>query len=386
MKKNIMFLIGQMKSGGAERVIYNLCNNFKDKYNITLVVRTINNADYIPDVNIIEMPRLNNSVFRIDEILRLRKLKKELKIDTCVSFLLKYNVFNYLSKYKEKVIISVRNCMKSVDYNKYKTFLFLYKRIVKKVDLVVNVSESVMIDQFKNFGSKKENNIVIPNFCELDLINELKKEALPKEHAKFFKGNVIISPGRYSDQKGQWHLIRAFQKVLEYDKNAKLVLMGRGDNKAYYETLINELGLQKNVILLDFIENVFQYMYNSKIFVLNSFYEGMPNVLLEAMACELPIIATDAPGGTKEILAPNLNLTTYVKKTSLENYGILIPLCDRVKYSGKEPLTKEEKSLADVIILLLKDKKLYKNYKEASIKRVKDFSKEKILKMWDNIL
>jgi len=61
MKKNILFLIGNMTSGGAEKVIYNLCNNLKDKYNITLVVRTLENADYIPDVNIIEIPEIRIS-------------------------------------------------------------------------------------------------------------------------------------------------------------------------------------------------------------------------------------------------------------------------------------------------------------------------------------
>ena len=112
----------------------------------------------------------------------------------------------------------------------------------------------------------------------------------------------------------------------------------------------------------------------------------MPNALLESMACGLPVIATDAPGGTKEIIAPTRKEDSYVKKVTLEKYGILIPTCDKKKYTAKEKLTKEEKQIAEAIILLLKDKTLYQKYKKASQERVKDFSKTEILKMWENIL
>ena len=163
-------------------------------------------------------------------------------------------------------------------------------------------------------------------------------------------------------------------------------MTGRGVLKDYYQELVSELNLENNVYILDFVDNVFRYIHNAKIYILNSFYEGMPNALLEAMACDLPIIATDAPGGTKEIIAPNRKSNTYVKKATLEEYGILIPTCDKTMYKAKDPLTKEEKILADSIILLLKDKKLYQKYKKASQERVKDFNKEKILKMWEDIL
>ncbi len=385
MKKNIMFLIGQMQTGGAEKVIYNLCNNLKDKYNVTLVVRTMKNADYIPNVKIYEIPELSTKKTMIG-ILKLRRLKRKLKIDTTISFLLKYNAYNYLSKYHDKVIISVRNCITDSKINYPRLRVFLFKLILKKVNLIVNVSESVKWDLIENFNAPENKCIVIPNFCELDSIKKNKKEPLPLEHQKIFNNKVIISSGRYSYQKGTWHLIRAFQKVVFYDKEAHLVLTGRGPLKGYYQNLVKELKLENNIYILDYVDNIYRYLYQSKIYVLTSFYEGMPNALLEAMACGLPVIATDTKGGSKEIIAPNKDIHSYTKKIIEEKYGILIPVCDRNMYDDNIALTKEEIMIADAIIMLLKDNKRYQKYKKASEDRIIDYEKEKILKMWMDIL
>lgn len=385
MKKNIMFLIGRLKSGGAERVVYNLCNELKNEYNVYLVVIDMIDADYRPDVNIIEINELKSRKKQLLGIKKLKRLKKELKIDVCISFLMKYNIYNYLSKSKEKVIVSVRN-FESLNNNYPNSVNFLYRKIIKKVDLVVNVSSSVMNDSIKNYHAKLENNIVIPNFCENAIIDKEKRKPLPKKHQELFKNDVIICCGRYHFQKGQWHLIRAFKEVIKDNKKAKLVLFGRGENKEYYEKLVKDLDLTESVFIMDFTDKIYRYMYNSKLFILNSFYEGMPNVVIEAMACDLPVIATDAPGGSKEILAPNKDIQKYVQKMSLEEYGILIPTCDGTKYEANEPLTYEEKQIVKSINLLLNDKELYQKYKKASKKRVKDFYKEKIINRWKNIL
>ena len=384
MKKNIMFIIGNLKSGGAEKVINNLCNNLKDKYNITLVLRENINNDYHPDVNVIVIPELYVGGKMIIGIKKLKKIKKDLKIDTSVSFLIKYNVFNGLSRNKEKIIFSIRNLVSSQKHIHSRKMLFMYKLLVRKADLIVNVSQAAKNDNVKNYKCESKN-IVIPNFCDCNYIEEAMKDDLLEKHKEIFKGKVIICPGRYSDQKGQWHLIRAFNEVIKYDKEAKLVLLGRGPLKDYYESLVKEYGLEENVYILDFVNNIYKYMAHSNILVLNSFFEGMPNVILEALACSLPVIATDSPGGTREILAPEKN-GEYVKDISLEKYGVLMPICNGIKYNANQPLTNEEKKIAEAIILLMKNKELYLKYKQAAKERIKDYEKDKILKMWERVL
>lgn len=392
MKKNIMFLIGEMRSGGAERVVCNLCNSLRNSYNVTLVVGTINNADkfYIPNVEIIEIPRIKSSItfirlyIMIINCLKLKKLKKNLKIDTTVSFISKYNILNYLSKYNDKVILSVRNFVSKQDSNPSKIKKILYKHALKKADLIVNVSQSVMDDTINYYNSPKDRNIVIPNFCDYENIRSLWLKKISPEHEIYFSGNIVISSGRYTFQKGQWHLIRAFQNVVKEIKNAKLILTGRGELKEYYQKLIKLLHLENNVFILDFIDNIYAYMKHADIFVLNSFYEGMPNILLEAMACDLPIIATDSPGGTKEILVKEYS-NMKVKEITEADYGILIPMCDGIMYKD-EALTKEEEMLSQSIIMLLKNKKLRENYIQKNSERLKDFSKDLILEKWKSVL
>ena len=112
-----------------------------------------------------------------------------------------------------------------------------------------------------------------------------------------------------------------------------------------------------------------------KWFVLSSFFEGMPNVILEAMYTGLPIISCDCISGVREIIAPKTDIRN--KNMTKEEYGILVPIM------------KEEKAvdyLANAIIEMLQNKKLNDYYRKQSRKRIKDFSKDKKMKEWLNIV
>ena len=118
-------------------------------------------------------------------------------------------------------------------------------------------------------------------------------------------------------------------------------------------------------------------MKNSNLFVLSSFYEGMPNVVLEAMYTGLPIISCDCKSGPREILAPNSDLSQEIKDISREEYGVLVPVLDNKKY---------ERIMGDAIIELLNDSKLSDSYSKKSKKRIKDFSKERMMEDWNKVL
>ena len=105
----------------------------------------------------------------------------------------------------------------------------------------------------------------------------------------------MINIGRFSDQKAQWKLIKAFSVYLSRSNrdDIELVLMGHGDYKSNLQSLLVNLGLKDKVHILPFKTNPYKYMTKANLFVLSSIFEGFPIVLAEASSLRIPFIGTD---------------------------------------------------------------------------------------------
>jgi len=112
---------------------------------------------------------------------------------------------------------------------------------------------------------------------------------------------VILGVGRLTKQKDFPTLIRAFALVRK-ERLARLMILGEGEERPKLEALVRELGLKEDVVLPGFVDNPYKYMKRAGVFVLPSLWEGLPNVLIEALALGTPVVATDCPGGSREIL------------------------------------------------------------------------------------
>jgi glycosyltransferase involved in cell wall biosynthesis len=110
-----------------------------------------------------------------------------------------------------------------------------------------------------------------------------------------------LGVGRLTKQKNFPLLIHAFVKVRQ-KKTCRLVILGDGELRSEIEILINNFGIHDDVLLPGFQENPFAWMSASSVFVLSSDWEGLGNVLIEAMACGTPVVSTDCPSGPSEIL------------------------------------------------------------------------------------
>ena len=364
MKKNIAILTTKLSNGGAERVSSVLAEKLSNKYNVYLIVFDNSIQDYKTKAHIIDLKTHITSNFAkkifnfFKRIYLLKKIKKEYKIDCTISLLTGPNLVNILSKKNDKVIISIRNNIKE----KGKLENIINKFTIRKADNIVTVSEDMRKFYIENNNVPENKIISIYNTCDLDKINEASKEKIDKYKEIFKDGKVIISLGRYIEQKGQWHLIKAFSKIVEEYKNYKLVIFGRGKEKEYLQKLINELKLNENVFLLDFVSNPYKYLKKSEIFVCSSLFEGCSNSILEAMAVGLPIIATDCDYGNREILFSNN-----------EKYGILVPVGNKKYCSSEEPLTKEEIELYKAMKDLIENKNLRDFYRKKSLERIEFF-------------
>jgi glycosyltransferase involved in cell wall biosynthesis len=127
-------------------------------------------------------------------------------------------------------------------------------------------------------------------------------EAIP-HHPWFIDRRVpvIVSAGRLVEHKGMLDLIRAFALIRSH-REARLIIIGEGSFRQTLEDEVTRLGLRDDVSLPGFQHNPFSYMNHASVFVLASHYEGLPNVLIQAMSFGTPIVATDCRSGPAEIL------------------------------------------------------------------------------------
>ena len=133
---------------------------------------------------------------------------------------------------------------------------------------------------------------------------DMAARAAPRPaHAWFAPGSppVVLGAGRLVVQKDFATLIRAFAAVRE-QRPARLMILGEGGLRPQLETLANQLGVAGDVALPGFQRNPLRYMTHAAVFALSSTWEGLGNVLIEALACGCPVVSTDCPAGPAEIL------------------------------------------------------------------------------------
>ena len=112
---------------------------------------------------------------------------------------------------------------------------------------------------------------------------------------------LILGVGRLRKQKGFSNLIRAFARVRS-KQPVRLLILGEGEQRSELQRLVSDVGLQEDVMLPGFVKNPYPYITRADVFVLSSLWEGLPTVLVEALALGTPIVATNCPSGPAEIL------------------------------------------------------------------------------------
>ena len=174
----------------------------------------------------------------------------------------------------------------------------LYKKIYGMADKIIVNSNDFKKELKLKFNLNSE--------C---IYNPLDKKEIIKNSKKkldinFFKEKdiKIISVARFTDQKDHLCLIRSINQLKKKYKNLKVLLIGSGDRKKEIQNLINDLRLKKIIKILDFKKNPYPYIKKSDLFILSSNFEGLPNVLLEAITLNKLVISSNCPTGPSEIL------------------------------------------------------------------------------------
>lgn len=393
MKNPIGFVVSTLSGGGAQRVVANLSLELSSKYQVYIILHdgTAVEYPYAGKIVDLETPVTSNypgKMFNFfKRIWRLRLLKKKLKMTATISFMENANFINILSGKIGKRVVSVRIYKKKQPKTlRGKLFRLMMKLLYGKSDKVVVPSVGIKQDLINSFSIAEDKIKVIYNPCNVDLIrNNINKE-INSRNKDLFTGPTIICAGRLTRQKGQWHFIRSFKTINQALPETKLALLGAGPLEGYLKKLTADLELSDQVMFLGFQDNPFQYFASSSLFVLPSLNEGFPNVIVEAMACGIPVIASDCLTGPREILAPETNFSMQTKTIEYAKYGILTPVCDGNQYTAEQALTDEENMIAEAVINLLTDPEIYKRYKEKSLERILDFKPAHIAAQWIDLI
>ena len=355
----ILFCLGSMGHGGAERVVSILSNSLVASNDVTIVV-TKSEPSYYKLDDRIKYYSLDKDTKRESVLVRtmrrtknLRKILKEEKIDIAISFLPEptYRLMMAKQSLKIKTIVSVRNDP-NIEYNNIFKKL-LVKILYSKADGFVFQTE----DAKKWFSNKIQNkSIVIPNpINDAYLIDRYTGK----------RENEIVTVGRLTEQKNQYLLIDSFKEIHDEYPSLKLKIIGDGNLKNDLIDYSNMNGLNDSVIFRGNVENVKDEIYKSKVFVLSSDYEGMPNALMEAMALGIPCVSTNCPiGGPKFLIKNDINgilvnvndkddmIKAIRKILNDDNFQNIISKNsnESMKQYGSRPITKKWE---DFILLIL---------------------------------
>lgn len=334
MKRRIVILMSSLSMGGAERVAVSLANWIVENTNdsITILKFDNNESAYLlnDNVNIINMEyKTRGRIRNVFERFRFCKTElNKLKPDIIFAMFNKTELYALFTKPKESILIGSERC----NINK----LHLFKRMLSKYCSMKCDGFIFQTSRIREYFPNKVRNKSKVIFNAIS-----NNKAIEASKKNYTKENYISAVGRLDEQKGFDVLIKSFGKVKNILPEYKLLIFGDGNEKTKLEKLINDLSLENEVILCGNDKDAIFKVAKSKLFVLSSRYEGMPNALIEAMATGTACISTDCDFGPKELIDNNEN-------------GMLVPVDD-------------EDIMAEKIVFLLQHndirKKLEKNAK-----------------------
>ncbi len=353
--------------GGSEIAAYHLAEQLgklgHDVHVITTLDRepgnyTRNKCFEVHRLKTVELPVLRNVLYSIQALYKVRRIKPDLVHSQSTSF------FNAgLAAYLIKMVLNIPIAI----WGQGDEYLVHFekpfrKHLIKSADLVIALTKDMKNVMLKFYNKPMH---ILPNGYDANVFKNLYKDTLRKD--LLFKDDeiIIIFVGRLVKIKGINYLIESMKYVHGVYPKSRLIIIGEGGERANLERLVKSSRLTDCVTFMGKIsnENVPRHLVAADIFVLPSLSEGLPVVLLEAMAAGLPIIATDVRG-IKEIIVDTRN-------------GFLV-----------EP--KSPQAIAEKLSLLIESDGLSTRISEFNLYDVKKYSWESIVlslvKMYEGIL
>lgn len=368
----ICILKESMCIGGTERSAANISKVLEQDHSVTVALYDGRDIQYPCGGTLVDfcLPPKKTKVGKVINTLlreiKIRKLLKDNDFDVLYTFT---SINNRQTRYKypnEIKIISAR------DFGKMRDQHLQYHKALQKADAMICNSEYIKQYYLSRYPKHRDKVFAVHNCLDLGQINNQAKEEVDFPFLLFVQAHkqTVVSVGRFCKEKGFEYLIEAFAQAREKNSNLGLVLVGDGEYKQKYEEIIERLGVKDHVFFTGYQQNPYKYVARCTCYVLSSISEGFPNVLAEAMALGLPVIADNCYSGPAEILRADSDYEAVTNQNVNCDFGILTPIITETDNSHAIS------RLSQAIEELLCDKDKMDVFKNASLKRAKDFSME----------
>ncbi len=310
--KTILHIISQLGMGGAERQLYLLLKGLRSQYDFIVVSYDKERLDYMDaiqslGVQVIVILKGPGLIGRLRFLKELRNLIRTIAPDIVHTWLSSANFWGriacLLSKKKRRIIASVRN-VGEMDKKILETLAD--RLLAKKTDVIIantfaarNYMLSYKIPEKK---IRVIHNGIDPKSYDFSATKgEIRKQlSIPQDKV------LIGTVGRMMPQKNHFMFVEVAREILRKRNDVHFVLVGDGELRQNIEALISKYGLCEMFTLTGQRDDIPQLLRAFDIFILTSLWEGLPNVIMEAMCARLPVVATDV-GGVSELISPGEN-------------------------------------------------------------------------------
>ena len=320
--QRLALLTSQMEDGGAQRAMLKLAGGLAERgHPVDLVLARAYGpflAEVSPAVRVVDLgaPRVAASVPALVRYLRRERPVAMLSALDYVNIVALWS--RRLAGGRTRLVVSERNHLSTAHRHRIarrdKLVPGLIRRYYPWADAIVAVSESVADDLAAVTGLSRDGIEVVYNPVVTPEVAKMVQAPLDHPWLRPGQPPVVIAVGVLRRQKDFGTLVEAFAR-LRRRRPARLLILGEGPERAGLEALVARCRLESDVQLPGFVANPYAYMARASAFALSSRWEGLPGVLIEALFCGVPTVATDCPGGSREILAHG-------------RYGRLVPVGD----------------------------------------------------------
>ncbi len=319
-KVDLAIFLPSLEAGGAERALTRLANHFVERgLQVDMVLVQACGAllkELSERVRVVDLEAYKKYACMPQFIRYLRKYRPRALLSSLVLTNLLAVICNRLAGSVTRIVVREASTLSHLRRSAWKKWLeqTLVRTLYPQASTVIAVSQGVAKDLI-NYARLSERMIeVIPNPVITEELFRKTSEQVNHPWVNCNQPPLVLSVGRLVPEKNYELLLRAFAVVRE-SISAHLLILGEGPERQKLYELAYSLGIGAEIDLPGFTQNPFAYMSKASVFVLSSILEGLPNVLIEAMACGCPVVSTDCPSGPNEILQGG-------------RYGHLVPVND----------------------------------------------------------